>query len=103
MKIKLLKTLFSLICFFGVINLHAEDAIDIEQAYIGLIIKITSMSDDIKSLQAKYELLSGEKINTGIDLEKAFYDLKKRVEALNSDILSLKEQNESLIEKKRIN
>jgi len=100
---KPLKVALSIFCIFSVVNLQASDTVDIEQAYIGLIIKITSMSDDIESLQEKYKLLSGEQTTEGLDLELAFFNLKKRVDNLNNEILSLKEQYEILAEKERVN
>ena len=103
MKMKLLKIAVSLLCILTVVKLQASDTVDIEQAYIGLIIKITSMNDDIASLQEKYKLLSGEKTTKGLDLEMGFFNLKKKVDALNNDILSLKEQYELLAEKERVN
>jgi len=99
---KLLKVTLSIFCIVSVVKLQASD-VDIEQAYIGLIIKITSMSDDIESLQDKYKLLSGEQTTEGLDLELAFFNLKKRVDNLNNEILSLKEQYEILAEKERVN
>ena len=99
---KLLKVTLSIFCIVSVVKLQASD-VDIEQAYIGLIIKITSMSDDIESLQEKYKLLSGEQTTEGLDLELAFFNLKKRVDNLNNEILSLKEQYEILAEKERVN
>ena len=99
---KLLKVTLSIFCIVSVVKLQASD-VDIEQAYIGLIIKITSMSDDIDSLQEKYKLLSGEQTTEGLDLELAFFNLKKRVDNLNNEILSLKEQYEILAEKERVN
>jgi TolA-binding protein len=100
---KLLKVALSIFCIASVVKLHASDTLDIEQAYIGLIIKITSMSDDIESLQEKYKLLSGEQTTEGLDLELAFFNLKKKVDNLNNEILSLKEQYELLTEKERVN
>jgi TolA-binding protein len=100
---KLLKVALSIFCIFSVVKIQASDTIDIDQAYIGLIIKITSMSDDIASLQEKYKLLSGEKTTEGLDLEMAFFNLKKKADNLNNEILSLKEQYELLAEKERIN
>ena len=99
---KLLKVTLSIFCIVSVVKLQASD-VDIEQAYIGLIIKITSMSDDIESLQEKYKLLSGEQTTEGLDLELAFFNIKKRVDNLNNEILSLKEQYEILAEKERVN
>jgi TolA-binding protein len=99
---KLLKVTLSIFCIVSVVKLQASD-VDIEQAYIGLIIKITSMSDDIDSLQEKYKLLSGEQTTEGLDLELAFFNIKKRVDNLNNEILSLKEQYEILAEKERVN
>ncbi len=99
---KLLKVTLSIFCIVSVVKLQASD-VDIEQAYIGLIIKIASMSDDIESLQEKYKLLSGEQTTEGLDLELAFFNIKKRVDNLNNEILSLKEQYEILAEKERVN
>ena len=100
---KLLKIALSIFCILSVVKLQASDTVDIEQAYIGLIIKITSMSDDIASLEEKYKLLSGEQTTEGLDLEMAFFNLKKKADTLNNEILSLKEQYELLAEKERVN
>ena len=99
---KLLKIALSIFCILSVVKLQASDTVDIEQAYIGLIIKITSMSDDIASLEEKYKLLSGEQTTEGLDLEMAFFNLKKKADTLNNEILSLKEQYELLAEKEKI-
>ena len=100
---KLLKVALSIFCIFSVVKIQASDTIDIDQAYIGLIIKITSMSDDIASLEEKYKLLSGEQTTEGLNLEMAFFNLKKKADTLNNEILSLKEQYELLAEKERVN
>jgi len=100
---KLLKVALSIFCILSVVKLQASDTIDIEQAYLGLLIKITSMNNDIVSLEEKYKLLSGEQTTEGLDLEMAFFSLKKKADTLNNEILSLKEQYELLAEKERVN
>ncbi|SVC88424.1 uncharacterized protein METZ01_LOCUS341278, partial [marine metagenome] len=80
MKKTLFKVVVSIFCAFSVVGSYSEEGMDIEKAYIDLIIKIDYLNDEILILKNQYKLLLDEKaISTqertesegGLDLEVA--------------------------------
>ena len=95
MKKTLIKVIAPVFCVFLTLQSYSEEGIDIERAYIDLIIKIDYLNDDIIILKNQYKLLAEEQaINTqeqseskgGLDLEVEFLMLKAKVNSLNDDI-----------------
>ena len=95
MKKTLIKVIAPVFCVFLTLQSYSEEGIDIERAYIDLIIKIDYLNDDILILKNQYKLLAEEQaINTqeqseskgSLDLEVEFLMLKAKVNSLNDDI-----------------